>query len=393
MTTSQWILTILAASSVVMWLVEWLALEMTRRTMPLISEMPKNMTGPYPKISIIIPACNEGETIEKAVSSRLEDTYPNLEFVLIDDRSTDNTREIIRDTASRDSRVKAVYIDELPVGWLGKVHALHQGVKHATGEWILFSDADVHMKPGSMNKVVSYCISNKLSHLAVLPQFNSASVLMDAAVTVFVKALIIFGRSWKIKDPDSRAFAGAGAFNMVRREDFLKTKGFEWLKMEVVDDLTLGQMMKHSGFRSDMLNGRGTVEVRWYNSFPDMKKGVGRAIFAGIGFYRVSQTIGVALVGYFFDMLPYAFAFIPMGMPWLQVVGIGVSLFAIAVNVKSARLVGLPVLPALLLPLGNTVVMLLTLRAGIVGGLKKGITWRGTFYSNKELREGRRFMV
>src|SRR6185503_6720653 len=113
-------------------------------TMPVLARQRSPDPPRWPKLSIIIPACNEAASIEAAVTSRLAQDYPDFEVCVIDDRSTDGTGAIVDRLAEGDPRVRAVHITELPEGWLGKVHALHRGVSIATGEWLLLSDADVH---------------------------------------------------------------------------------------------------------------------------------------------------------------------------------------------------------------------------------------------------------
>ena len=97
-----------------------------------------------------MPARNESADIPLSLQSRLADGYPDLEIVVVDDRSSDDTPEIISAFARMDARVKPVRVDELPHGWLGKVHALDAGVRRATGEWLLFSDADIEVAPGML---------------------------------------------------------------------------------------------------------------------------------------------------------------------------------------------------------------------------------------------------
>ena len=121
----------------------------------------------YPKLSIIIPACNEEETLENALTGLLTLRYPNLEIILINDRSTDKTGEIMEKLSQGDSRVSIVHLEHLPENWLGKVHALHQGVQRASGNWLLFTDADVHFSPEILEKAVSYAQSQRLDHLAL----------------------------------------------------------------------------------------------------------------------------------------------------------------------------------------------------------------------------------
>ena len=108
----------------------------------------------FPYISVLITAKDEESEIEGAVNLRLKTDYPNIEFIIINDRSKDRTPEIINDMADKDKRVKAVHIEELPEGWLGKLNALNEGKKLSKGEWLLFSDGDVHIEPGVLKKVL-----------------------------------------------------------------------------------------------------------------------------------------------------------------------------------------------------------------------------------------------
>jgi glycosyltransferase involved in cell wall biosynthesis len=392
MTPIQVLVFVFTGLSALTWLMSLLAVLKTINTMPLLEKLSEINKKNPPKISVIIPACNEAKTLEKAMETRLKDKYPNLEFILIDDRSDDNTREIARRIAAMDKRVKLICIDELPEGWLGKVHALHTGLKHAAGDWFLFSDADVYVKPGTLNRVMAYCQSEKLDHLAVIPEFYKRHFFVDATVSVFLKALMVTGRSWKIKDQTSRAFGGSGAFTIVRRSAFEKTKGFEWLKLEIIDDLTLGQMMKRSGGRSDMINGRGCVGVQWYPTFKEMAVGIGRALFVGIPNFSLTGLVLLSCFTFTLDMIPFVIL-IPMGIPYLPIAGLIIVLIAFSTSILTARFINLPLIPALFLPLGNIIVFFIALIIGTMTSIRGGIVWRGTFYSNKRLKEGRRFAL
>jgi glycosyltransferase involved in cell wall biosynthesis len=391
MTTFQTIILVLTGVSSLTWLVQLFTVWYTGKTMPRLEDMQAPPLENPPKVSVIIPACNEEDTLEASMQLRLQDTYPNLEFILIDDRSEDNTRDIVRRIAARDQRVKPVYIDKLPEGWLGKVHALHTGVKHSGGDWLLFSDADVHVHPDTCNRIISFCEKKNLDHVAVLPELYRGNILVDTAVSVFIKALIVIGRTWNIKKKKARAYTGSGSYNLVRRSAYEQTEGFEWLKMEVVDDLCLGMMVKRSGFNSEMVNGLDFVGVHWYRNLKDMKTGMSRALFSGIGNFSMIQALSLGTIGFIFDMLPYYAALVPMGIPFLPYAGFALILLSLLASVKAARLTNIGTLPALLQPLGNIMVFALTIRAGIIGAVRGGIYWRGTFYSKKELRQGRRF--
>ena len=131
----------------VYWL--WMAVGawQVRRRVPVLADLPISPPRVWPRLSIVIPACNEAPAIQGAVESILAQDYPNLEIVLIDDRSTDETGVIIDRLAASDFRILRIHVTRLPDGWLGKVHALCRGAEASTGEWMLLTDADVHLAP------------------------------------------------------------------------------------------------------------------------------------------------------------------------------------------------------------------------------------------------------
>jgi hypothetical protein len=207
-----------------------------------------------------------------------------------------------------------------------------------------------------------------------------------------LKALIVTGRTWKIKDPNSRTFGGAGAFTMVKRSALEKTKGLAWLKLEIIDDLTLGQMVKRSGSRSDMINGRSYVGVQWYRTFNEMTVGLGRALFVGLPNFNLFALVLISCFTFTLDMIPFVIL-IPMGIPYLPIAGLIIILIALSTSILAARFIGLPLLPAFFLPLGNIIVFLTALIMGTMTTIRGGIVWRGTFYSIKTLKQGRRFAL
>ena len=343
--------------------------------------------GRWPRVSLIVPARNEVETLGPAMRSRLAEGYPALEVVLVDDRSTDGTGALVDAIAAEDSRVRALHLDSLPPGWLGKLHAMSEGLRRATGEWILFSDADVHLAPGTIARAVSLAEAQRLDHLSLLPQLDPATWLVDAALASFTRTGLVLGRVWLVSDPRSKVGGSVGAFGLVRRDALERSPGIEHLRLEVADDLALGQMLKSSGSRSALANGRELVRIHWYRSLAELTRGTekGAAVFDHRLLPALCWTgaLGALELGPF---LAAAFAPSPIAR-WLGLVGAALLLGS---TLWMCRFAGQRTLPALLSPLGVVVNGVLLLRAAVVGKIRGGLQWRSTLYSPQELRPGRR---
>src|SRR5690606_31145145 len=146
--------------------------------------------------------------------------YPDFEIVAVDDRSTDATGAILDRLAAEDPRLRVVHIAELPPGWLGKNHALWLGARESTGQWLLFTDADVVLEPTALGRAVEFARTRGLDHLTVAPQLVLPSLAVQAFVGTFLTLFSLFARPWRCRDPRSRAHLGIGAFNLLRREAY-----------------------------------------------------------------------------------------------------------------------------------------------------------------------------
>ena len=368
---------------------------------PLVSEVFPSMTS-FPRLSVIIAACNEADTIEKALQSLLGTTYPNLEIIIVNDRSTDETGAIINRLAAQDKRIKPLHVTTLPTGWLGKVHALHVASEASTGDFLLFTDADIHFAPEALTYAIAFAELHHLDHLAMAPETRKPSSV--SAVQQWLISLVIAGfaslflfamRIRKLgKSDEMKAFVGIGAFNLVRKSVFLKTEGFAWLKMEVLDDVGLGMMMKRSGARCGCVNGVGLIHLEWYPTLSAVAQGFEKNFFAGFGHYRwrrivwrVSQLAAMVL-------LPWVVA---LWVWWSSAQVLLVFLLvcvhiALPLSVAAWKRKGLPVEVSVFaaLPLAFAFVIALMLRSAWYVSRKGGITWRGTFYSLETLRREQR---
>ena len=360
------------------------------RRCPQLAEVDAKGPSSWPTLSVVVPARDEAHTIDPAVASLLAQDYPNLQVVLVDDRSTDETGTVIDRLAAKDSRVAAVHVRELPDGWLGKVHALQRGVERASGDFVLFTDADIHFAPGVLRRAIAWSEAERLDHLAVLAEVTSPSIWVAACIAASSRGLIGLARPWEATDPRSAKAIGTGAFNLVRRSAFERTPGFEWLRLEVADDIGLGVMMKRWGGRPGLLIGRGQVRHETYATLFDAVRGLEKNGFAqGARFsaWRGSALVGLVVIGAF---APFA-AFLPVGLPWLPLLGAGtLAVFALAARILT-RAFGAPLMSVLAsLPLGDLMMAYVFARATLLGVRRGGLVWRGTTYPTAQLRSGQR---
>lgn len=355
-----------------------------------ISDLQPRTPDSWPSVSAIIPSRDEERSITGALRSRLADDYPDLRLVVVDDRSTDSTPRLIEALAREDERIVSLRIDELPQGWLGKVHALDRGVEAARGEWLLISDADVHMAPGGLRKAVAYCEDEGLDFLALVPEFRSESFIVNVLWTVFMRTLGTFVDPGAVRDPRSKVAMGSGAFMLARRSTFDRTPGYEHLRLDTTDDISLGVMMKAAGARCDFANGRGIARISIYGSLREFFRGVEknagslvRAPFAAVA--------GVLVVAGFFELSP--FLALASGVTWARWLGIAAASAATAAALAALWRNTRMVLPALLWPIGWLLVSAGILRAAWLLHRRGGIAWRETFYTREQLLEGQKFRM
>lgn len=390
MTILQWLLIAYVILGGLYWLIFLYFGLRCVRTVPVLEHLRPAEPAAWPRLSLIIPACNEADTLETAVQSRLRDDYPNLEVLLIDDRSTDDTGAIVDRLAAADPRVRVLHVRELPAGWLGKVHALQRGTEMATGDWLLYSDADLSVKPGTLRRAVAYALERNLDHLAVFPELWHSTFLLDTVLATFVRVLCVAGRLWAVENPRSSASVGVGAFNLVRRSAFEKTPGFEWMRLEIVDDATLGLMLKRAGAHCTVLNGRTLTGLHFYRSLGEMARGAEKSVFGGVGQFSMIRLVCFCAVMLALELGPFV-GLLLLGVPCMLPIAITGVVAALLAQVIPWYWMHGRLLPALFPPVGTVLMVGATLRAGILAVRRGGLMWRGTLYPTKLLKHGARF--
>lgn len=348
-----------------------------------------------PRVSIIVPARNEEETIEKALSSLLSLDYDNYEVIAVNDRSTDQTGEIMEKIAhlhvsnGRDGvagpTLRVVHHTELPPGWLGKTHAMWTAANLASGDWLLFTDADVLFKPDSLRRAIAYAESEPADHVVMFPRMimkRPGEYMMIA----FFQTMFMFGhRPWKVADPSTDDHMGVGAFNLVRRRVYEAVGTYQALRMEVLDDMKLGKVVKKSGFAQRNVFGGDLISIRWAHGAWGVVNNLTKNFFAVLSFQlwrTLLSVFGLAFLNFgpFLGVwLAHGYARVPYG------VALG-SIFLIYVGMSWRSAV--PPYYFLLHPVSTAMFIYTLLRSMFLTLWNDGIVWRGTKYPLEELRKG-----
>ena len=338
-----------------------------------------------PRLSIIVPGRDEEKHAEAALSSLLALDYPNYEVVAVNDRSRDRTGEIMDRLAAQDSRLRVLHLTELPSGWLGKTHAMWKAAQQAQGEWLLFTDADVSFRPDVLRRALAYALAERADHLVVIPTpllFTVGERMMLA----FFQSLFFFGhRPWKVADPKARDHMGVGAFNLVRRSAYEGMGTHQALRLDVLDDVKLGKLIKERGFAQRNVIGRGLLTLRWGRGAMGIVRNLTKNMFA-LMLYRWPRTLGAVFLLLVLNLGPFVGALLAPG--WSRV-GYAVALAAIAVLYTGiAPHLGISRWHFVLHPVAATVFIYALLRSAFHAARHGGVVWRGTKYSLEELRKG-----
>ena len=344
--------------------------------------------GGNPRVSIIVPARNEEEHIGPALSQLLTLDYNNYEVIAVNDRSTDRTGEVIDQiatTANARGRLKVIHIAELPLGWLGKVHAMWSAANHATGDWLLFTDADVLFRPEVLTRALAYAEAEPADHLVLFPRIimHSPGERMTVA---FFQTLFVFGhRPWKVADPKTKDHIGVGAFNLIRRRVYDAVGGYQALRFEVVDDMKLGKIVKNAGYAQRNVYGADLISLRWANGAMGMVNNLTKNSFAIMSFQTWRLLLSAFALA-FLNIMPFVGIWLAHGWARLPYMFALLSIFGIYVGMSWES--DIPAYYFVLHPMGAAIFVYILLRSMILTLARGGVVWRGTFYPLEDLRKG-----
>jgi len=364
-----------------------------------------------PLISVCIPARNEARNIRACVKAILNQDYPNFEIIVLDDRSTDATPEILRDlilesdsssysqsmlSKSREQapQLQIVNGSDLPSGWAGKPHALFQASAIARGEWLCFVDADTFLAPATLSSCYAKALETKADMFTIMT-FQVLGSFWEKTIMPLVMTALSTGFSpRKVNDPKTKDAIANGQFILIKRSVYDAIGGHESVKDNIVEDKAISEQVKWNGHRLIVADGMKVVRTRMYTSLPEMWEGWTKNIYLGLRDQPSLMVLGV--FGAFLAIM--ASIFLPawplLGIYWYLKIG---SWMAIAVIIESlllwAYLMYVRAMVARKMEISPWYAFTTPLGAALFGAMmfastwkvlsRKGVTWKGRSYQTK----------
>ena len=354
----------------------------------------ENTSNETPKVSIILPARNEEKFIGKCLESFVQQDYTNYEIIAVDDSSNDDTWKIIEKYAKSSKKVVPVKANSKPEGWMGKNWACIEGFKRASGDLLLFTDADTVYSKKVLSLAVAHLLSEKLDVLTVIPRL----LCLDNITKITLPMLSTFLHSrysaLNVNNPKKGIGYFFGSFFIIKKEVYEKIGTHEKVKHEIIEDGALGKITKESGFRLKMVRGEHLLDAVYSRSSQEMWNGLER-LMVPLYHQNKSYAVGVFFAVLFILFIPIPFliysiiflensvSFIPLLVSAiLSTITIFIAAFMetkMGLNLKSVY--------ALFAPIGGLIVTCGFLSGILQANKSSAVSWRGRKYSVKEFSQ------
>jgi chlorobactene glucosyltransferase len=341
-----------------------------------------------PLISVIIPARNEERFIERSARHILASNYSPLELILVDDRSQDGTLTIMQSLAEEDSRIRLISLRELPAGWGGKTNALDQGSLMASGNILVFTDADSVLSPVTLSVTLNYLSSRNLAMLSLAPGFTSRGFIEDVLHPYLAMGLLFLYPLKDINNPQKSAALASGCYIMITRTAYNQIGTWEAFRDEITEDIAMSRAVKARGLKFELLRGDDLVRTRPFNSLSEEFLFWKRSYYGALD--RNSWKTFALLLAFFVPLTPFVSLILASAALVVEGLSIGIAfLFASSLLVALTMVVPHSIFLkrshgkwwyGLAGPIGGAfgVCVALSTLAALIG--EKGIQWRGTHY-------------
>ena len=351
----------------------------------------ENISKTTPKVSIILPARNEEEFVGKCLDSLIKQDYENYEIIVIDDSSEDTTWKIISKYAERHTNIISVSAKPKPEGWMGKNWACMEGYKKASGELLLFTDADTKHAENLTSLAVSHLNSFNLDALSVIPKMRTFDFWTNITLPMISTFLHTRFSALNVNNPKKKTGYFFGSFFILKKKTYESIGTHEGVKQEIIEDGALGKKVKESGYKMKMVRGEHLIEAVWARDKSTLWNALKRLM---IPLYLQSEKIGIgiffAIVFLLFVPFPIfaTLAVFPVDVTSAKILCITSAIASILIYIGAIIEVkvglGLRLVYALFAPLGSMVVILGFLSGLLQAKRTSSVTWRGRSYSMKD---------
>ena len=381
-------MTILAAIIAASWLLALLRTLINLRAVPRLGA--HDAASSSQRLSVVIPARNEGRVIGRTVRALLAQTYANFEVIVVNDRSTDDTGAVLK--AIDDERLIVIDGHEPPPGWLGKPWALAQGSARARGTLLLFVDADViYRDPTALASTVAHFESSGTAMLALLPNFELETIGERIAMPQLAMTIFCFFPLWLANRTAIAIIGiGGGPGNLIRRDVYESLGGHTALKDAVIDDVGLARLVRRSGRPTRIARADALITLRMYEGTREIVHGFTKNAFAAFSrSYLVAFTAVVLML--LFNVMPFVVALgvFHNGISTLEWLSIAAVLFITLTRLVLFVALRYGIVNALLFHLPMTAVWTwIVLRSIWRTGVRRQMEWRGRTYDAAQTKFG-----
>jgi chlorobactene glucosyltransferase len=372
-----WVELVLLAASVAVLLYQGFAIVLAMQ-MPRLDPAPPAVTAEArPRVSVVIAARNEELDLPATLDCLLAQDYPNLEIIVVEDGSTDRTGDVID---ARAPRVRRVNPPPLPEGWVGKNWACWSGAREATGEWLLFEDADVRTHPAAVRTTLEWAEREHADLATIAPKLDMRSFWERLVLPFYVQVVLTYFRTPRVNLPHSRSAMANGQFWLTPRSVYYAMGGHEAVRPVVLEDVAIARRYRGAGRTLRVAWAPLLAETRMYRNRTEMFEGLLKNVH-GTSFSAGRIAVSLAgLIGFFLvplALLPFALL---TGSLVLVVMG-GFLYFALfGKHVVFSRTIGAPAVYGLLYPVAVTYYVVL-LATSLARGLRhKPVAWKGRSY-------------
>lgn len=329
------------------------------------------------KVSVLIPARNEELNITNCISSVLNQTYIDLEVIVLNDNSTDKTPELLK--SFDDTRLRILEGLPLELGWVGKNFACHQLQKSATGSYLLFIDADTELHKSCVASAVKFAETNATDLLSVMPRELSDSFWEKLVIPMLYFAVTVFLPFPMIERSAKKQYAmGNGQFMFFKREFYDKIGGHESLKSKIVEDVWLARRVKEFKGKLIFADANSLIKCRMYRNFREVWGGFSKNLFAGLSFSVTGLAFTIVTYLILFVLPPFLML---TGFLELNFTNIVIVSIPIIMRLLQAFKFNQPVLFSLLNPFSALFIVAVALNSFRLIRFGKGASWKGREYS------------